>query len=67
MYTHDYLFDADRDDPYRKIWTLDDMEQKAKQEDLEPEKRTLAYHLSKQVKKEKAKTWFDKLLDKIYE
>ena len=62
MYTHDHLFDADRNDPFRKIWTLDDMERKAKQEDREPEERTLAYHL-RSVKKE---SWFDKLLNYIY-
>ena len=66
MYTFDSLFDASLNDPYRKVWTIGDIINKANSEDAEPMKRNFSYHLRKHEEAEKAKTWFDKLLDKIY-
>jgi len=61
-YEHDYLFNADLKDPCRKIWTVGDMERKAKDEDEAPMKGSLRHYL-----RPKKESWFDKLLNYIYE
>jgi hypothetical protein len=66
-YSHDYLFDASLNDPYRKIYTIRDMERKAEEEDIAPEIRTFRFHAIKRAIEENKKTWLDKFLDKIYE
>ena len=66
MYSFDYLFDASKNDPYRKFFTLADMERKAEEEDNTPFEQSFSHHLQRHELEEKNKSWFDKLLDKIY-
>lgn len=66
-YSFDYLFDASLNDPYRKVFTLGDMERKTQEEDNAPLEQSFTHHLIRHEEREKNKSWFDKLLDKIYE